>query len=74
MQRTQTGAPDRAVTLEDNTSALQNEQMMYAFDKNYRNLSLEERHQRKMLKDYFNNVFVMARGHDLRCDKELLQR
>ena len=41
-------------------AALQNEQVVYGPEDNYRNLSRDSKHQRGLLKDYFNHLGVLA--------------
>ena len=47
-------------------AALQNEQVVYVLNENYRNPLMEAKHQLDLLKDYFNHVGALA-GQDLRC-------
>ena len=55
--RTHQGEADRAPTPE---AALQNEQVVYVSDDNYRNPWREARHQQELLKDYFSRVGALA--------------
>ena len=55
--RTHQGEADRAPTPE---AALQNKQVVYVSDDNYRNPSREARHQQELLKDYFSHVWALT--------------
>ena len=59
MLRTYQGRAIRAPTPADDIAALQNEQVVYVPD-NYRNASGEVKHQRDLLKDYFNHLGALA--------------
>ena len=63
MLSTHQGGPDRAPTRTDDIAAQQNEQVLYVPDENYRNPLREARHQRDLLKDYFNYLSASA-GQD----------
>ena len=60
MLRTHQGRADRAPTPADEITALQNEQVVYVPDDNYRNHSREAKHQQDLLKDYFNHHGALA--------------
>ena len=53
MPRTQQGRPDMAPTSTDDIATLQNEQVLYVPDDNYRNPLREDRHQQEIVKGYF---------------------
>ena len=61
MLRTQQKGADRASTPTIDIAALQNEQMEYVPDDNYRNPSRETKYQQDLLKDYFNHLGALAR-------------
>ena len=46
-------------------AALQNEQVVYVTDDNYRNPLREAKHQRDLLKDYFNHVDSLTWQEDM---------
>ena len=56
MLRTHRGTADRAPTPASDVAALQNEQVVYVPDDNYRNPFSEAKHQRDLQNDYFNHV------------------
>ena len=56
MLRTYQARADRAPTPGNDVAAQQNEQAVYVPNENYRNPSREAKHQRELLKDYFNHV------------------
>ena len=56
MLRTQPGSADRAPTQANDVAAPPNEQVVYVPNDNYRNPSREAKHQRELLKDYFNHM------------------
>ena len=56
MWRTRQGGADRGHTPENDVVALQNEQVVYVPNENYRNPSREVKHQQELLKDYLNHV------------------
>ena len=58
------GNADRAPTPANEVIALRNKQVVYVPDDNYRNPSREAKHQRDLLKDYFNNVGALAGQED----------
>ena len=60
MLRTHQGGADRALTPTNDVVAQQNEQVVYVPYENYRNPSMEAKHQQELLKDYFNHVEVLA--------------
>ena len=60
MLRTHQGGADRAPTPGDDIVALQNEQVVYVKDDNYRNPSTEAKHQQDLLKEYFNHIGALA--------------
>ena len=64
MLRTHQCGADRASTPLNDTVALQNEQVVYVPDDNYRNPSRKARHQRDLLKDYFIHLGVLAGKED----------
>ena len=63
MLRTHQGRADRALTQADDIAAIQNEQVVYVPDDNYGNPSREVKHQRDLMKDYFNHLGALA-GED----------
>ena len=60
MLRTHQGGTDREPTPSDDIAALQSEQVVYVPEDNYRNPSTEAKHQRDLLKDYFNPLGALA--------------
>ena len=62
MLRTHQGGADRASTPSDDISTLQNEQVMYVPDDNYRNTSREAQTPARPT-DYFNHLGALA-GQD----------
>ena len=58
--RTHHGRPNRAQTQGDDIAVLQNEQLLYVPDDNYRNPSRKAKHQRDRLKDCFNHLGALA--------------
>ena len=64
MLRTHQGRADRLPTQANDVAALQNEQVMYVPHDNYRNPSREAKHQRDLLKNYFNHMGVLAGQED----------
>ena len=64
MLRTHQGGADRAPTPANDAAVLQNEEAMYVPNENYRRPSKEAKHQRKSLKDYFNNVGALVDQED----------
>ena len=58
------GTLDRAPTPTNDVVALQNEQVVYVPDDNYRNLLKEAKHQRDLMKDYFNHVGALTGQED----------
>ena len=54
------GGADRPPTPADDIQPPQNDQGEQAKDENVRNPSREAKHQRNLLKDYFNNLGAMA--------------
>ena len=61
MLRSHHGGADRPPTPADNIQPPQGEQR---HNENLRNPSREAKHQRDLLKDYFNHVGVLARQED----------
>ena len=55
MLRSHQGRANRAPTPADDVAALQNEQVVYVPDNNYRNPLKETKHQQDLLKHYFNH-------------------
>ena len=62
--RTQLGGADRAPTTADDIVTLQNEQVVYVPDDNYRNPLKEAKHQQELQKDYFNHLGESAGQED----------
>ena len=60
MLRTHQGGADRAPTPGNDVAALRNEQVVYVHNE-YRYPLREAKHQRELLKDYFNHVGTLAR-------------
>ena len=60
MMRTPQSGTDRTLTPANDVVALQNEQVVYVPNDNYRNPSREAKHQLDLLKDYFNHVGALA--------------
>ena len=60
MLKTHQGGTDRAPTTSDDIAALQNEKVVYVPEDNYRNPLREAKHQRDLLKDYFNDLGALA--------------
>ena len=56
MLRTHQGRADRASIPANDVAALQNKQVVYLPNENYRNPSREAKYQRELLKDYFNHM------------------
>ena len=55
------GRPDKALT--PAVATLQNEEVLYVPDENYRNPSREAKHQQDLLKDSFNHLCAfLGRG------------
>ena len=64
MLRTHEGGADRASTPANDVVTLQNEQVVYVLNENYRNPSREAKHKSELLKDYFNHVRTLAGQED----------
>ena len=64
MLRTHQGRAGRAPTPAKDVAAQQDEQAVYAPNENYRNPSREAKHQRELVKDYFNHVGALAGQED----------
>ena len=62
--RTHQGEADRAPTKGNDVAAQQNEQAVYMPNENYRNPLKEAKHQRELLKDYFNHMGALAGQED----------
>ena len=60
MLKTHQDGTDRAPTTADDIAALQNEQVVCVPEDNYRNPLREAKHQRDLLKDYFNDLGALA--------------
>ena len=56
--------PDKVLTPADAMAAVQNEEVVYVPDYNYRNPSQEVKHQQDLLKDYFNHLGALAGQED----------
>ena len=56
MLRKHQGGADKVPTPANDITALQNEQVMHVQKDNYRNSSIEAKHQQDLLKDNFNHV------------------
>ena len=54
----------QALTPADNIVAIQNEQVLYVPDQNYRNPSREAKHQQDLLKDYVSHLGALAAWKD----------
>ena len=52
---------DNTQTPANDVATLRNEQVVYVPADNYRNPSREAKHQRDLLKDYFNHLGALAR-------------
>ena len=63
MLRTHQGGTDSAPTPANDVVALQNEQVLYE-PNDYRNPLREDKHQRELIKDYFNQVGALLRQED----------
>ena len=61
---THQGRADRAPTPANDVAALQNEQVVYVPNKNYRNPLRESKHRQELLQDYFNHVGALAGQED----------
>ena len=68
MLRTHQGKVERATSPANDVAALQNEQVVYVPDDNYRNPSREAKYQWDLLKDYFNHMGALAGQEDRICD------
>ena len=64
MLRTNQGRQYKAPTQPDDIAALQNEQVVYVPDENYRKPLREAKHQQVLLKDYFSHVGALAGQED----------
>ena len=64
MLRAYQGRAHRAPTPVNDVAALRKEQVVYVPDDNYRNPLREAKHQRDLLKDYFNHVGALAGQED----------
>ena len=53
-----------STTKANNVAALQNEQMVFVPDDNYRDPSKEAKHQQDLLKDYFNHLGAFSGPDD----------
>ena len=62
--RTHQGGLDRAPNPADDIAAIANEAAVYVPDENYRNPLREAKHQRDLLKEYFNHVGALAGQED----------
>ena len=72
MLTTHQDGADRPPTRANDVAALQNEQVVYVPDNNYRNPSRVAKHQRELLKDYLNLGGIdWAGGQDLRCFNQI---
>ena len=60
MTRTHQGGADRAPTAKNDVATQHNEQEVYVPNENYSNPSKQAKHQRELLKDYFNQVGALA--------------
>ena len=63
--RTNQGRVVRAPTTANDVAALQNEQVVYVSDDNYRNPLREAKHHQNLLKDYFNHLGALAGLDDM---------
>ena len=68
MVRTHQGGADRAPTPAYDVAALQNEQVVYVPNENYRTPSREAKHQQELLKEFFNHVGALAQQEDRMYD------
>ena len=64
MVRTPHGGADKEPTPANTVAALQNKKVVYVLDDNFRTPSREAKHQRDLLKDYFNHVGILAGQED----------
>ena len=64
MLRSHQGGADRPPTPADDIVAPQADQGEERHHENFRNPSMEAKHQRDLLKDYFNHVGVLAGQED----------
>ena len=64
MLRTHQEGAGRAPTQVNEVAALQNEQVVYVPDDNYRNPLREAKHQQDLLKDYFSHMRALAGQED----------
>ena len=64
MLRTNQGGSDRAPTPANDIAAIQNEQVVYVADDNYRNSLWEAKHQQDLLKYYFSHLGSLAGQED----------
>ena len=60
MLRAQQGGANRAPTTANDVVAQQNEQVVYVSEDNYWNPMREAKHQRELLKDFFNHLGALA--------------
>ena len=60
MLRTHQGGTDRAPTPVDDIAAIANEPVIYVPNENYRNPLSETKHQRDLLKGYFNHIGALV--------------
>ena len=58
--RTHQGGVDRAHTPADDITSIGNQPVVYVPDENCRSNLREAKHQRDLLKDYFNHIGVLA--------------
>ena len=64
MLRTHQGGAARVSIPANDEVALPNEQVVYVPDEKYRNPLREAKHQRELLKDYFNHMGALAGQED----------
>ena len=64
MLRTHQGGADTAPTLGNDVVSQQNEQVVHVPHENYRNSLTEAKHQKELLKDYFNHMVALAGQKD----------
>ena len=64
MLRMHQGGAESAPNPANDIAALENEQVVYVPDDNYRNPSMETKHQPELLKDSFNHLGALAGQED----------
>ena len=64
MPKTHQGGANRPLTPTNEGAALQNEQVVYVPNNNYRKPFKEAKHQRELLEDYFSHMGTLAGKKD----------